>query len=75
MKKRIDRSSITNCMGKTIRRETYMRRIYPSILNCRYRNDRIVSDWTKCGCGFPIEDENSQEIKEEKNFFEIGIRI
>lgn len=56
-KKRIDRSSIPNCMGKTSRRETYIRGISPSILNCRYRNDRIVSDWTKCGCGFPIEDE------------------
>lgn len=74
--KRIDRSSMQNCMGKTSRRETDIRGIYPSILNCRYRNDRIVFDWTKCG--FPIEEkmkEDSQEIKEEKNFFEIGISI
>lgn len=54
-KKRIDRSSIPNCMGKMSRRETDIRGIYLSILNCGYRNDRIVFDWTKCGS--PIEDE------------------
>jgi len=47
--KRIDRSSIPNCMGKIREREEYICGIYPSILNCGYRNDRIISDWTKYG--------------------------
>lgn len=41
-------------MGKMTGRETYIWGIYPSILNCGYRNDKIIFDWTKYG--FPIED-------------------
>lgn len=31
----------------------YICGIYPCILNCEYRNDRIIYDWTKYG--YPIE--------------------
>lgn len=46
-KKRIDRSSIpTDCMRKMTVKEAYIcyGSIYPSILNCGYRKDRIISD-------------------------------
>jgi len=43
-KKRIDRSSIPNYMIKMIKRERDIWGIYPSILNCGYRNDKIIFD-------------------------------
>ena len=43
-------------------RETYIWGIYQSILNYRYRNDKIQFDWIKYG--FPIG-------KKENPFFEI----
>lgn len=48
----MDPSSIPDCMGKMAGRERYMWGIYQSILNCRYRNDKIQIDWIKYG--FPI---------------------
>ncbi|NP_054501.1 hypothetical protein NitaCp025 (plastid) [Nicotiana tabacum] len=35
--------------GKMAGRETYRWGIYPSILNCGFRNDKIIFDWTKKG--------------------------
>jgi len=43
-KKRIDRSSIQNYIRKMRKGERYICGIYPSILNCGYRNDRIIFD-------------------------------
>lgn len=60
-------------MRKVKKGERYICDIYPSILNCGYRNDRIFFDWTKDG--FPIVykmKEDRQEIKEDKTLFARG---
>lgn len=51
-------------MGKMTGRETYIWGIYPSILNCGYRNDKIIFDWTKYGS--PIEEKI--ELREKTLF-------
>lgn len=43
--------------GEMSGRETDVSRMYPPILNCRYRNDKIVFDWTKYEPPIDIEDE------------------
>lgn len=49
-------------MGKMRGKEDYICGIYPAILNCGYRNDRIISDWTRYRS--PIEmTEDRQKIK------------
>lgn len=53
-KKRIDRSSIRISWGNEWKRDRCMG-MYRPILNCRYRNDKIVFDWTEYEP--PIEDE------------------
>lgn len=49
-------------------RETDIYGMYPPILNCGYRNDKIVFDCTKYEPPIDIED-GRQEIKEEKTLF------
>lgn len=46
-KKKIEPSSIPHFIAKSRGKEEYICDIYASILNCRYRNDRIFSDWTQ----------------------------
>ena len=41
-------------MEKMAGRETYIWGIYQSILNCRYRNDKIQFIWIKYGFSYRI---------------------
>ena len=70
----MDPSSIPDCMGKMAGRERYMWGIYQSILNCRYRNDKIQIDWIKYG--FPIgKKENAFFRDRDSNGYLINKRV
>lgn len=50
-------------------RETDVQRMYPPILNCRYRNDKIFFDWTEYEP--PIDIEQKIQRQRGENTFSI----